>query len=143
MRRAGRTFGAVLAAAWIAIAVIGVGAIAAAPQAYAQAAAQSGGDTAGAAALSTKDLAALIKTLENKGERDAFLKTLKALLAARQVAEGGAKKEGGAGFLAGLSARAKTAANEIVAAAGALLKTRTFLRWVGVQWADPLKREKW
>jgi len=148
-RRAVRALGAVLAAAWIGIALIGVGAIATAPPAHAQAKVLAKPGTpsvakrSAAAELSTKDLAALIKTLEDKGSRDEFLKTLKALLAARLAAEGGAKKEGGAGFLAGLSARAKTAANEIVAAAGAVLQTGTFLRWIGVQWADPLKREKW
>jgi len=97
---------------------------------------------AGAAALSTRDLQALIGTLEDKGKRDEFLDTLKALLKARQTAEA-ERQEGAAGFLSGVSARAKAAADQIVAAAGAVLEAGAFLRWVGEQWADPPKREKW
>jgi small-conductance mechanosensitive channel len=171
MRRAARGCAAALLSLCIAVMLAGPGGLATATQAQAQvktapkaggaaagqssAAARRGGATSGtagaaagangasgAAALSTKDLQALIKTLEDKGKRDEFLGTLKALLKARQAAEG-EKKEGAAGFLSGVSARAKAAANQIVAAASAVLKTGTFLRWIGTQWADPLKREKW
>jgi len=129
----------------IGVAVLGLSAatlvIAGALPAFAQ---EKSGEAAKApASLSTKDLQALIKTLEDKGKRDEFLGTLKALLKARQTAEGAAKKEGGAGLLAKLSEQAKSAANEIVGAASALLKAGTFWRWLGEQWADPLKREKW
>jgi len=167
MGHAARGAAVALTVLWIGAALLGaagIGGLATATHAQAQGkgaakpgskpGAQSGGSAgtvvrreaaagaAGAVALSTKDLQALIKTLEDKGKRDEFLGTLKALLKARQVAEG-EKKEGAASFLSGVSARAKAAANQIVAAASAVLKTGTFLRWIGTQWADPLKREKW
>ena len=58
---------------WIAT----LGGLATATPAQAQAAGSTSGGAGDAAALSTKDLEALIKTLEDKGKRDEFLKTLK------------------------------------------------------------------
>ena len=106
--------------------------------------AKAGEDSKSPAALTTKELEDLVKTLEDDAKRKDFLDTLKAILEARRAAAGiAAKKETGSSFLSGLSERAKEAAAEIVDAAGILLKAGTFWTWIGTQWADPLKRDRW
>lgn len=125
---------AALAMVWLAGLAVAPGAAAAeAPAASAKS----------STALTPSELEALVKTLEDDAKRREFLNTLKAILQARRASAGAAKPEFGAGFLSGLSERARRAAGEIVDAAGVLLKAGTLWTWVGTQWADPLKRDRW
>lgn len=135
-----KSLAAALALFWLAGLASAPGAVAAeAPAAKTGEAAKSPG------ALTAKELEALVGTLEDEAKRKEFLKTLKAILKTRRaaVAAGAAKPESGASFLSGLSERAKRAASEIVDAAGVLLKAGTLWTWIGAQWADPAKRDRW
>ncbi|MCZ6861274.1 MAG: mechanosensitive ion channel, partial [Alphaproteobacteria bacterium] len=94
-------------------------------------------------ALTARELGALVETLEDEAKRKEFLRTLKAILEARRAAGAAAKPESGSSFLSGLSERAKKAAAEIVDAAGVLLKAGAMWTWIGTQWDDPIKRDRW
>lgn len=137
---------AALLAGLIAVGALGLGG---ASQAYAQASGTQAGTDAQkptakpATTLSTKELDDLVKTLEDKDKRDAFVKTLKGLLEARRAAEAGKKEPQASGLVATLSARASKAADGLFAAASALLDVSRIWTWIDTQVQDPLKRDKW
>ena len=84
-----------------------------APDAWAQGSGKSAqsGAAAGAAkksarsatALTAKELEDLVKTLEDKDKRDAFVKTLKGLIEAKRATEADGKPQQAGGFVAALS----------------------------------------
>jgi small-conductance mechanosensitive channel len=112
----------------------------AAPAKAAPAPAVSASPAAGG--LTTKELEDLVKTLENDAQRKQFLGTLKSLIAARKATEG-KKETGAAGFLTGLSERAKTATDGIVKAAEGVADIGSIMRWFKAQWQDAATRARW
>ena len=120
-----------------------IGAVLAFASAPATRSAWAAEDTAATAdAAATKQLEALLATLQDEGARKAFIEKLRALLAARKATAEPVPAKA-SGVLGALAGRLDTATKDIVALATLMVDAPRLWRWVREQLADPAARARW
>ena len=98
---------------------------------------------AAAEAPDAQSLQRLVDTLENDASREAFVKDLKALIAAQKAAEARAEEPFGTQILETLSQTAEDTGRQLADTAATLIDLPALASWVKAGLSDPERRQLW